>query len=198
MSIEIGINAISGSSANFFFFCPTPPPGLPPYSLVLSTADGSASTNCSSSVPITLNSNSPNCVNGSCQFTIVMSDPATGAILSETNFIYLTINGQSTTVLPQLNPATLPICAQVPDNCLLTGECSATPAPTLPKPTLAITQPSLNDPQTVTFVATTQQGTNPSPTPSPTPSASPTPTPSPTPSPTPTPTPSSSPSPSAS
>jgi hypothetical protein len=182
---EIQIQPTSPTTTSFLITCPEKDPSIPDYSLVLSAIDGSASSNCNSTTPLTLSTTSTACGNDRCTFTVVYSDSATGMVLSETEIV-VTAN-QSLTYLPNLTPATMPICNNVVNPCLLDGSCSESTtqtgtiqlcdSPTNCSAPLTVTQPGLTSADQVTFVTTTPAVTSKSPSPSPTPSPSVTPTP---------------------
>ena len=196
-------------ATSFLITCPEKEPGVPDYSLTLNFTGGSGSSNCGSSTPLTISntdtSTSTSCPRGNCLFTVVYSDPVSGMVFSETD-ITLAF-GFSEMITPELNPATLPICSETVNACLVddcsysadqTGSIQLCDSPTSceqPKP-LTVTQPGLGSSDQVTFVSTTPAVTSNTPSPSATPSPSP--APSPAPSLTPSLTPSATPSPVAS
>lgn len=102
--------------------CPTPPspdiPG-PEFAMTLRTGDGTQITDCNSTDPITIDAASlteqPFCsIDRACSFVMEAANSATGTIYSQTQFdIAFTEPAQPSTVIPQLDPATLPICNNI-------------------------------------------------------------------------------------
>lgn len=102
--------------------CPTPPspdiPG-PEFAMTLRTGDGTQITDCNSTDPITIDAASlteqPFCsIDRACSFVMEAANSATGTIYSQTQFdITFTEPAQPSTVIPQLDPATLPICNNI-------------------------------------------------------------------------------------
>lgn len=97
----------------------------PDFELTLTLADGSQSSTSSDDVNIVLNktdiTDSADCRSSTCEFTVVLSNKTTGQVYSLTE-TSLTLDGNQTTV-PNLNPATIPICRASYTPCLLTGTC---------------------------------------------------------------------------
>jgi hypothetical protein len=203
----IQIQNESSTTSYLWITCPEKGPSTPDYSLVLSTIDGSASSNCNSSTPLYLIYTSLSACSDlgeKCNFNVVYSDPVSGMVFSETEIV---LEGKWTGVIaPDLDPATMPVCNNTLNKCLVTEGCSESSKQTGSiqlcesatgcNAPLTVTQPGLASPDQVTFVSTTPAVT--STTPVPTPSPSPSPTPSPVPSLSPSATPSPAPSPSSS
>ncbi len=59
-----------------------------------------------------------------CDFDIVLSNRTTLTIYSQTNFQMPMTSGDQI-ILPDLEPATLPICNNTLQPCLLNGSCTA-------------------------------------------------------------------------
>ena len=102
--------------------CPPPPspdiPG-PEFAMDLTTGDGTQVTACNSTEPITIDAASlteqPFCsIDRACSFVMEAANSATGTIYSQTEIeITFTEPSDQSTVIPQLDPATLPICNNI-------------------------------------------------------------------------------------
>lgn len=97
----------------------------PDFQLTLTLAGGSQSSTCSHDVNIVLNktdiTDTASCRSSTCEFTVVLSNKTTGQVYSLTE-TSLTLDGNQT-IVPNLNPATIPICRASYTPCVLTGTC---------------------------------------------------------------------------
>jgi hypothetical protein len=62
-----------------------------------------------------------------CGFTFLVTNRTSQAVYSDT-LVLITFTDGSTTYIPNLNPATIPICASNLNPCLLTGQCGQSTA----------------------------------------------------------------------
>lgn len=131
--IEIIVND-TGTQFQVSLVCPqSPSPTIPGqnFYLQLFNSDKSAFTSCDSgSQPLLFdkvklqNKQYLSCANGKvCQFLIIYSNRATQTIYCQTIFQISMINGDQT-LLPELEPATIPICSNTINKCLLDDTCS--------------------------------------------------------------------------
>lgn len=110
------------------------PPQVTPYfppadfQISLSTGDGTESVTCNDDL-ITLKkaqmSELAYCEDSGtdCTFVVVASDKATGGVFSTTELMVTFFAGNNT-YIPDLQPATLPLCPETFDPCVLTGDCA--------------------------------------------------------------------------
>ena len=120
----------TATAYNIQITCPMEPsasiPG-PAFDLTLTSIDGSMSTNCNGNQPISVNKSQLGsynfCTVNSCKFTVVDSNASTGTVYS-TTVIQIMLTPGNQTLLPSLNPATLPVCNNTLNACLLSGTCS--------------------------------------------------------------------------
>lgn len=114
--------------------CPPPiSPVLPPveYKLQLFSADKVQVSSCQSgSAAIVLNKTKlkqkqvPFCADGfRCNFFIEFSNTETATVYSETEYQITMTNGNST-LIPQLDPAILPVCSNTINDCLVSNSCA--------------------------------------------------------------------------
>lgn len=161
------------------------------FSLVLSSSDGSASTPCNGA-PIKTAANNGWCsADMVCRVNVTLTNSATSQVLASTEAnLWLKVAGL---LIPELNPASAPLCIQpVVDACLLDNSCAL---PSDPDGQLQLCESADNclqaqqpshrdiDPSSVVFTTSDDGATpdaSPSVSPSPTPSASPPASPSPT------------------
>lgn len=132
--IELGITStISGRANAFTLSCPEPEPGMPStLGIALFLQGQSTGVACNGPAPLALDAAElyaggyDACpVSGGvprCRLVIVAYDTATKAIYSET-YLIATMAGSST-VIPELEPATLPLCDSTISPCLIAGSCS--------------------------------------------------------------------------
>ncbi len=65
----------------------------------------------------------PSCNWPNCNFFITLKNKTTGTVYSQTE-TQITFPGGNSTFLPELNPATLPICNNTINGCIVDGTCS--------------------------------------------------------------------------
>ena len=64
----------------------------------------------------------------SCEFFVTVSDNVDGTVFSTTE-VSIPLTGGDNTIIPNLNPAALPICPHTVDSCLTDGSCAESQAP---------------------------------------------------------------------
>ena len=108
-----------------------PSAGMPaPSTLVvtMATADGSQSTTCNGApILVATASSAPAFCTTSgwnCEFSITAFNSDTSTIYSQTQVQFVLPTGLPVTDVPNLNAATLPICPQTINACVLTGTCT--------------------------------------------------------------------------
>lgn len=110
---------------------PQQSPYFPPtdFHLEMFTSNNSQSASCNTgSIVINktqLHSNSLSyCSNGEvCSFLVILTNLSTQAIYSQTEILITMTNGNDT-YIPNLNPATIPICGNRINECLIEGTCT--------------------------------------------------------------------------
>lgn len=129
------IIADGGTEFNLMLSCPpreTPTFPPPNFNLQMSTEDNSQSMACNTG-SITINKNQLSsfslgyCMNGSiCTFLITLNNSETDTIYSQT-LLDMTMMTGNQTYIPNLNPATLPLCPSNFNPCLLSDTCPLSP-----------------------------------------------------------------------
>ncbi len=106
-----------------------PPPNM---EIRMAAADGSSAMTCNKgqiTVPKATMAQLPFCSAGSnCLFEVTVSDSADGTVFSTTE-VQITWTGGDNTIIPNLNPATMPICPQPNLQCIADGTCTPPPTP---------------------------------------------------------------------
>ena len=121
-----------GSGRSITVQCPESPsptfPG-PDFELQLATADESATTTCRDQQPIDVpTSPTPTyCQGNRCTFVMTLLNRTTGTVYSETILTLDLSQPTAQTIMPDLNAATLPICNNTLNPCLLDGSCQENP-----------------------------------------------------------------------
>lgn len=125
----------TGTAFQLTLSCPPPPtPEIPPSNMEieLATADGSASTTCTTgpiTIPAANFAEQPDCHGGAeCTFVVTVLDKVDGTVFSTTEF-QLPLTEGDNTIIPDLNPATVPICPQQNQQCVLDGTCTLSTSP---------------------------------------------------------------------
>jgi hypothetical protein len=118
-SFSLGLSCPQSQGPDF------PPPG---YDLVLATWDRSQSVTCNSGTIAITKAALPGlqyCQSGgsTCLFSVTLSNSQTNTIFSTTE-IQVDLNPGNDTIIPQLLPATVPVCADPISECLLAGSCT--------------------------------------------------------------------------
>ncbi len=133
-SDEITINVADlGTYFALTISCPPPEspsiPG-PDFDLTMYNSDDSASTTCNNQIPLIFYKTQlvakqyGSCPDGSiCSFLIVLSNASTDTIYCQTIFQLIMTSGNQT-IIPDLEPATLPIVNNNLHQCLLTDTCT--------------------------------------------------------------------------
>jgi hypothetical protein len=128
----------TGTAFELTLSCPPEvSPELPPPSMEirLATADDSSTATCNTgqiTIPKATMGQSMYCTAASsCSFVVTVLDDVDGTIFSTTE-VSIPLTGGDTTFIPNLNPATLPICPQQIQRCLLDGTCTLSRPPTGP------------------------------------------------------------------
>ena len=97
--------------SEFTLLCPErESENIPPesFDVVLSDVTGTNQSSCTNPLPIALPAGSPACTaQGLCDFTVTVRNTQTGSVYSQTELRLESIPGE---VIPELNPATLPVC----------------------------------------------------------------------------------------
>jgi len=108
---------------------PQQSPDFPPsgFHLTMAAADGSQSVSCNSGTITLVKANMASLafcqtLGQLCTFIFTLSNSQTGTIYS-TTVVQITFTTGNNTVVPNLQPATVPICAQPLNPCALTGQC---------------------------------------------------------------------------
>ncbi len=131
-SEDIYINIIdTGTQFNLALVCPAQEsPDFPPPNLLLTlyTSDNSTSITCNTG-QIQLRKSQMHqlvfCQNNGrvCSFLNILANKQTQAVYCTTELMITFVNGNNT-YIPNLNPATLPVCPQNFNPCVLTGQCN--------------------------------------------------------------------------
>jgi hypothetical protein len=123
----------TGTAFNVVISCPpliSPTIPSPDFELSMTTADDATSTTCRNQVPIVIPKDQlaaktiDYCSDGLlCDFDIVLSNRTTLTIYSQTVY-QMTMTAGNQTLIPNLEPATLPICNNTLQPCWLNGTCT--------------------------------------------------------------------------
>ena len=118
----------TGTTFQLAMDCPQPiSPELPAsLSVTLAFKASGGSTPCDATplvVPKASMDTNPNCNQAVCTFTITASNSVTGTVYS-TTLVQIALTGGTIQFIPELEPATLPICNHPVADCLTTGTCS--------------------------------------------------------------------------
>lgn len=123
-----------GSSFQVVLSCPPPVSSdIPPsdFRLRLNASDGSQYSECGSTAPVSINKAklTANQVGfcsdkGSCRFAAVLDNRSSRTVYSETVLDVIFRNDQTIASPLQLTPATVQVCDDSLDNCLMGSECS--------------------------------------------------------------------------
>ena len=127
--IEVVFTTTSETAGTFALSCPPLDSPLPNFTLTMSTEDGSATSTCTndtqSPAPTPISASNASCAqNGDCRFVITYSNPETGSVYSTTDYVFARPWAQNDTVIPELEPANLPLCDNTVNPCLIDGACS--------------------------------------------------------------------------
>lgn len=128
---EIHVNvADTGPAFQLSLSCPprlTPDVPSADMAIRMATGDGSSTVSCNTgivSIPKSTLTRLPYCTaTHACVVDVTVLDGADGDVFSTTE-VEVPLNGGNDTLIPNLNPAVLPICPQALDQCLLTGTCA--------------------------------------------------------------------------
>lgn len=120
----------TGAELQLSFGCPAPvsstiPP--PVMEIQFSTPDDAMTVTCNTgaiTLPRATLTQQTFCDdNNVCAFDVTALDTSDGDVFS-TSQLHLTLTGGNATIVPDLEPATLPLCPQDPNPCLLSGDCT--------------------------------------------------------------------------
>lgn len=121
----------TGSAYSLQITCPPPPsssfPG-PAFDVILATTSNSAQTSCATQTPLVIAKSAPpsscnNVTSWQCEFIISDINSVTKTVYSQTVY-QITLTSAPEDLIPTLQPASLPICVDPSQQCLLTGVCS--------------------------------------------------------------------------
>ena len=103
---------MADGASQFLLTCPErESPDIPPAAFDLSLTDptGAKRSTCDSTSPVVLDQGDPACSSdGFCRLLMTLTNAETGAVYSQTELVLRATDGD---IIPQLNPATIPICA---------------------------------------------------------------------------------------